>query len=308
MASQVIGTAKTQRSQRENDRKAYIMHINIIQVPYDSGHREERQGRGPKKFIQEGLVGVLEADGHKVDVSRVDAATSYTTEITTAFELNRALSVQVKAAVESKCFPLVLAGNCNACLGTLGGIDTKKTGVIWFDAHGEFNTPEITLSGFLDGMPLAMATGRCWQSILKTIPGFAPVPDERIMLVGAIDLDQAEEEAFARSAITVVPPGDFKVGSAGIFEKSLLELKQHVDSVYLHIDMDILDCGDVYANHLQISGGMQPDSLKKAIAMIKDHFTIAACTLASYDPAGDSDGRVANVGIQILKKVGEGIE
>ena len=174
--------------------------------------------------------------------------------------------------------------------------------MIWFDAHGEFNTPETTLSGFLDGMPLAMATGRCWKSLLKTIPGFEPVPDERIMLVGAVDLDRAEQEMFASSAITVVPPFNIDAGGVDAFEKSLLKLKQRVDSVYLHIDMDILDIDGVYANHLQISGGLQPGTMKQAVSSIKDHFKIAACTLASYDPASDPEGRVARVGIQLMRQ------
>lgn len=279
------------------------MQINVLQVPYDSGHWEERQGNGPKRFIEKGLVRVLEADGHQVEVDRIDADTPYTTEITTAFELNRALSIKVKAAVGKGWFPLVLAGNCNACLGTLGGIGSTTPGVIWFDAHGEFNTPETTLSGFLDGMPLAMATGRCWQALLKTIPGFEPVPDERVVLAGAMDLDRAEEAAFAKSAISVVPPFALEANGADGFEKSLLKLRQQVESVYLHIDMDILDYGGVYANHLKISGGMHPDTLKKAISMIKAHFTVAACTLASYDPDNDPDGRVADVGVRLMRHV-----
>ena len=279
------------------------MKIKILQVPYDSGHREARQGKGPARFIEEGAVRAIESDGHEVDVCRIDAATPYTTEITTAFELNRELSKQVNAAVEKGSFPLVLAGNCNVCLGTLGGLGSTKPGVIWFDAHGEFNTPETTLSGFLDGMPLAMATGRCWKSLLQTIPGFEPVQDERIILVGAIDLDRAEEERYSRSDITVVPPYDLDAGSAETFEKCLLKLKQQVDSIYLHIDMDILDLGGVYANHLQISGGMQPDTLKKAISSIKDHFKIAACTMASYDPSEDPDDVFIEVGIELMSKI-----
>ena len=106
----------------------------------------------------------------------------------------------------------------------------------------------------------------------------------------------------------MVPPLEVSADRMDAFDKVLLKLKEQVTSIYLHIDMDILELDGVFANHLEISGGMQPDALEKAIAMIKDHFTIAACTMASYDPAGDSDGRVANVGIQILKKVGEGIE
>ena len=94
----------------------------------------------------------------------------FLSEIGTAFELNRLLSKEVKAAVGDGMFPMVLSGNCNSCLGTIAGINSGQLGVVWFDAHGEFNTPETTQSGFLDGMPLAMATGRCWKTILKTIP------------------------------------------------------------------------------------------------------------------------------------------
>ena len=242
-------------------------------------------------------------DGHYLSTHCLDAVSDYTTEITTSFELNRALSNHVCVAVQENRFPLVLAGNCNACLGTLGGINSTTPGVVWFDAHGEFNTPETTLSGFLDGMPLAMAPGRCWQSLLQTIPGFEPVPDERIVLVGAVDLDKAEEEAFAKSAITVIPPFDFSAGGADTFEKSLLKLQQHVDSIYLHIDMDILDFDDLYANHLMISGGMLPDAMKQAITMVKEHFTIAACTVASYDPADDPEGIFAEAGILLVKEI-----
>ena len=164
------------------------MRVNIIQVPYDSGRRGERQGSGPARFFEAGLVDALKSDVHDLSTHGVDTPSDYPTEISTAFELNRALSRRVRAAVKENRFPLVLSGNCNACIGTLGGLASPKPGVIWFDAHGEFNTPETTLSGFLDGMPLAMATCRCWQALLKTVPGFEPVPDECIVLVGGVDL------------------------------------------------------------------------------------------------------------------------
>ena len=119
------------------------MKIQIIQVPYDSGYRDLRQGCGPAHFIDQNLDGMLEADGHQVRTTRIDAKAEFTTEIGTAFELNRLLSVEVKAAVESGSFPIVLAGNCNSCLGTIAGIGSAKLGVIWLDAHGEFNTNRL---------------------------------------------------------------------------------------------------------------------------------------------------------------------
>jgi len=280
------------------------MQIKIITVPYDSGYREKRQGLGPLRFMDEGLEQSLISDGHEVSAGRIDTQTQYTTEITSAFELNRELSIQVKTAVESGFFPLVLAGNCNTCLGSIGGMGSSKTGVVWFDAHGEFNTPETTLSGFLDGMPLSMLTGRCWQSLLKTIPGFEPIPDSRIMLVGAKDLDRAEEERFDRSQVTVVRGDRFdRDEDFELVSDCLQTFLENVDGVYLHIDLDILDYGGVYANHLKISGGMKPVFLEKTISLIKQTRAIKACTMASYDPANDRDGVVVSTGIQLLRHV-----
>ena len=156
------------------------MNIRIIKVPYDCGYKDMRQGLAPDYFIKNQLVQILEEDGHQVDISRVDAESIFTMEVATAFELNRLLSREVGSAVSDGAFPLVLAGNCNSCLGNIAGVNPDRLGVVWFDAHGEFNTPETTLSGFLDGMPLATATGRCWKAVAKTIPEFEPVKESNV--------------------------------------------------------------------------------------------------------------------------------
>jgi arginase len=135
------------------------MNIRIIQVPYDCGYKDIRQGLAPEYFLSNNLVQLREADGHRVEVCRIEAKSEFTLEVGTAFELNRLLSPAVKGAIAAGRFPLVLGGrNCNSCLGSIAGINSDRLGVVWFDAHGEFNTPETTLSGFLDGMPLAIAT------------------------------------------------------------------------------------------------------------------------------------------------------
>ena len=90
-------------------------------------------------------------------------------------------------------------------VGTLGGLGTGPTGVRWFDAHGDFNTPESTLGGFLDGMALAIATGRCWIGLAATVPGFTPVAEENVVLVGARDLDPAEGELLRASRVQHLP-------------------------------------------------------------------------------------------------------
>ena len=280
------------------------MKIQIIKVPYDCGYKELWQGRGPAHFIQHKLDRVLEADGHQVKITRIDSKSPFRTEIGTAFELNRLLSKEVKAAVGDGMFPMVLSGNCNSCLGTIAGINSGQLGVVWFDAHGEFNTPETTQSGFLDGMPLAMATGRCWKTILKTIPGFVPVKESNVILVGARDLDQEEERQLQKSGVNVI-------GSEGItpdnllktIEDALSRLQDRVTGIYLHIDMDAFSIEGGAANHFGASGGLSPEFIEASIAVVKKYFKLQAGTVASFDPTCDSTGGFLEAGIRCIRQI-----
>jgi len=100
--------------------------------------------------------------GSKPNVTTVRHEREPTAEVATAFELHGLVSNQVRRALGEGEFPLVLSGNCNiAAVGTLSGGGSYDLGVVWFDAHGEFNTPETTTTGFIDGMGLAIAVGHC---------------------------------------------------------------------------------------------------------------------------------------------------
>jgi arginase len=84
----------------------------------------------------------------------------------------------------------VLSGNRNSALGALAGLREQNCGMIWFDAHGDFNTPEITESGFFDGMGMAIAAGHCWKKLAATIPGLdlcqtlvLSMPEDVILIV-----------------------------------------------------------------------------------------------------------------------------
>lgn len=280
------------------------MKIQIIMVPYDSGYKNLRQGCGPAHFIDHGLDQLLESDGHEIKITSIDAESKFTTEIGTAFELNRLLSNEVKTAVANGLFPVVLSGNCNSCLGTIAGIDTDNLGIVWFDAHGEFNTPETTLSGFLDGMPLAMATGRCWKALAKTIPGFLPVKESNVLLIGARDLDPEEERQLQLSQVNVISSAGMNGDSLlNDVENGLKTLQNQVTGIYLHIDMDALSLDQGAANHFGVSGGMQPEFIKMAIAMVKKYYPLQACTIASFDPAFDSKNKFLATGIQCIRRL-----
>ena len=78
-------------------------------------------------------------------------------------------------------FPLVFAGNCNSGLGTTAGAGPQGLGVVWFDAHADFDDPEENESGFFDVMGLAPLTGRGWRALRHTIPGHAPIPERNVI-------------------------------------------------------------------------------------------------------------------------------
>ena len=280
------------------------MKIRIVQVPYDSGHKDLRQGRGPAHFIGRHLDQALEKDGHQVAVARIDTESAFPTEIGTAFELNRLLSAEIKTSIANSQFPVVLSGNCNSCLGTIAGLNSADLGVVWFDAHGEFNTPETTRSGFLDGMPLAMATGRCWKAMLETIPGFIPVQEENVILVGATDLDPEEERQLQQSRVKVIAAKEAEPDHLlKEFENALKALRPRVSGIYLHIDMDALSIAEGAANHFGASGGLQPEIVEAAAGLVKQYFRLRAGALASYDPAFDSGGGFLAAGIRCIREI-----
>lgn len=280
------------------------MQIQIIQVPYDSGKKNVRTGMGPGHFIHNSFDHILEAQGHSVGISTVQPSISFPTEIGTMFRVNCELAGQVRSAVQKDCFPLVLAGNCNSCVGTLAGFDARRLGIIWFDAHGDFNTPDTTLTGFLDGMGLAMATGHCWKALLKGIHGFAPVVEHRIVHVGARDLDPEEQQMLASSAITLINADglDSHTLTADL-EKAVRVLKQDVDGIYLHLDLDVLETAEGRANQLAFPGGLPPQILEKCIHVIRRQLPIMACAMASYDPSLDVNDQVFKAAVKIITAV-----
>lgn len=281
------------------------MDIEIIQVPYDSGHFCERTGCGPDYLLKNGIIELLQEEGHHLNVHRIESKTTFTTEIGTAFELNRILAEHIRSLPDNY-FPLVFSGNCNSCVGTLSGLSSDEIGIIWFDAHGDYNTPDTTISGFLDGMGLAMATGRCWKAFLHQIPGYKPVPESNVIHVGSLDLDLEEKRMFEEAGIPVIT-NNLKDENAllTLFKDALNNLRRNVKKVYVHIDMDVLETGQAKANHLTLPGGLRVETVIKCLGIIKEKFEICACVIASLDPVFDKDRIVLNAGMRIIKTIFE---
>lgn len=274
------------------------MKVRLFSVPWDSGHRDVRMGAGPLHLLELGLPERLEEDGHRVLRVDVEVGSPLLTETGVAFEVARRLAGEVKVARKADELPLVLAGNCVSALGTVAGL-SPGTGVVWLDAHGDFNTPETSPSGFLDGMALAMVVGDCWSGSTSRIPGFTPVRPEEVLLVGARDLDPLEKARLERAEIARLSAAH--LDDAGRVEEAVSTLAGVVDFVYLHLDLDVLDPGVARANPFATPGGASLEGVERLMARLIPALPLAALAVTAYAPEEDEDGRAARAAETLIR-------
>ncbi len=276
--------------------------ITIFAVPYDSGHRALRMGVGPEHLLSNGMEDALAATDHRVSSEILEARSSFRTEITTTFELLEVVAQRVGGAAGSGDFPLVLSGNCIATVGVVAGLmgaSEEELGIVWFDGHADFNTPETTTSASLDGMGLATAVGHCWSRMARTIPGFRPVREDNVVLVGGRGADSPEKERLRDSGVSMIEERRIRaVGSAEALGAALDAMVGRVGRVHVHVDLDVLDLEAVgQANEFAPEGGLTEEEVVESIRVIRERLGVASATIASYDPSFDQNGRVLQAGI-----------
>ena len=266
------------------------MTTTVISVPYDSGVKNARMGAGPTRLLELGI-------GAEGNVTHIDLPEDFfAAEVQSAIELDRRIASAVMTTRENNEFPLILSGNCNSSIGTISGLGIRRIGIVWFDAHGDFNTPETTRSGFFYGMALGVITVRCSQRVSESIPGFRTVPDNRIALVGARSFDPGESAALGNSEVTVVPVDEISNLRAMI---DTLD----ADEIYLHVDLDVLDSTEAKANTYAITGGLTSSQLADAIRVLGKRFRICAAAITAYDPSADTDGAAGRIAVEISKTI-----
>jgi arginase len=267
-----------------------MSELALVTVPYHLGERGMEVGRGPLVLMREGLEGVAEIHPRIVPENVLEKVGV----------VNKELAGVVGAVVERGAIPLVVAGNCNSCLGTLAGIQGGRTGIVWLDAHGDFHTPETSTSGFLDGMALAAAIGDCHGQLCGGIGFRQEVRADDVVLLGVRDLDEAEERRLAGSPVRW--RRDSQLGDA----LELLDgLARRVDSVYLHVDVDFLDASESPGVNYRGAGGVRASDGEKLIVEIARRVPLRAVGLTNYNPDCDPDLRTCQVVLGLLRALRE---
>lgn len=260
------------------------MQITLIAVPYDSGHLLARMGAGPRHLLDGGLARRLREAGHQVETEVVLLDDGFHTEATAGVELMRQVSGRVTAAREAGRFPVLLSGNCGTLVGSVSALGPATTGLLWFDAHGDLNTPDTSPSGYFDGMGFALLLGHGWQGLAATIAGFTPLPAENAALLAPRDLDPGEIALIEETGLLSLPPAELRT-TAG--REALAALGKRVERLHVHVDLDALDPEVIVGNHLPVPGGLEPEEVVEATGAATAHAPLASVSFASFHPEED---------------------
>ena len=274
-----------------------MSEVEIIVAPFHAGAPEVRVGRGPARLLREGLAERLGAR-----VTTIAPVDGFEGEIGRSFEVKRRVARAVADAVAGGRFPVVLAGNCNVSIGVHAGLAAPDAGVVWFDAHPDFDTPDEAMSGYFDGMGAATLTGQCWRGLAASIPGFRPLPEERLVWCGVRDFEHGQDDKVRASAGAAVFGGrNTPVELASALDEALDAAP--FNAALIHLDLDVLDVSVGRANEYAAPGGLTADGLDACLRTACERVRPLALTVASFNPDLEGADAIARAGVRAIERV-----
>jgi len=279
-----------------------ISKVGILGVPYNVGWKGEGIDKGPRALRDAGLAERLgkvartveDLGDIKADLPIYDDSNPKLLNPQQVIALCRVIALRVERICREGYFPLILGGEDSVLMGIVEGLKRglrKRIGLIYLDAHGDFNTPETTPSGLIGGMNLAVVAGRGAETLTKMF-GYAPqLPEENIVLFGVRDLDPPEKIALENSRVHVCSRAKIReVGAETAMIDVLDELEPLCDQFYIHVDLDVLDENAMKAQILPAQDGLSLSEFSSAIRTARATAGIQGLAIMVFNPLKDSEG------------------
>ncbi|MCP5096674.1 MAG: arginase [Chloroflexi bacterium] len=205
-------------------------------------------------------------------------------------KLHQPLATAVSQTINQNKRPVSIAGDCCTTIGVLAGLQHAGVNptLIWFDAHGDFNTWETTPSKFLGGMPLAMLVGK-GELTMNNAVGLSPLPEDKVILTDGRDLDPGEKMLVDASAVQHIPD-----------MATLLTAPLPDGPLYVHFDVDVLDPSDAPAMNYPAPDGPSISTIEQLFKRLAATGRITAVSVSAWNPEMDGNGRSQNVIMPLL--------
>jgi arginase len=290
--------------------------IRIIGVPMDLGQSRRGVDMGPSALRVAGLQSRLKQLGHTVeDIGNMpvkqpeeqpygEKRAKYLHEIA---ETCRDLAELTEKTLAEGFLPLVLGGDHSIAIGTCSGVSdffhkqSKKTGCLWLDAHGDMNTPESSPSGNVHGMPLASLIGYGAPELVELL-GFKPKVEPRnVAIVGVRDLDAKERRLVKDSGVHAFTMRDIdERGMREVMSEALRFATDDTEGIAVSVDMDLIDPADAPGVGTPVRGGITYREAHLAMEMIADSEAMASLEVVEINPVIDLHNKTALLGVEMV--------
>jgi arginase len=290
------------------------MQIDIIGVPIDLGADRRGVDMGPSAIRYAHLHHKLEELGYTLnDSGNIEVPIQETCSITDSrlkymdciVPMARRVAGAVATSMQGGRFPLVLGGDHSLSAGSIrGAAKRKKLGVIWVDAHADFNTAETTPSGNIHGMPLAALCGLgdrrlvcLWEA--ETTPILDP---RRVAVIGARDLDPGEKRNLQEADVMVQSMEQIdRIGMVAALEKAIDRVSRDVDGIYLSLDMDALDPRHAPGVGTPVPGGLTYREAHLACEVVAETGSLIGMDLVEVNPILDVQNQTAILAVEFIR-------
>ena len=269
------------------------------------------ESRGPATMAEGGIQEILAGIGAVVRVEESGLTPDEDTEYGGWKRLGMSLGHYADIVERNEregWFTVGLFATCPSMPGLVAGLQASgptveplRIGMLWLDAHPDFNTPETTRSGSLGGMPVAVATGRALHVLRRDASLAPPMSDQHVVMGGVRLTDPLEQWLLDDSRIEQVSVDDLRNASNAVFEQ-LDRLDRITDRLYIHIDMDVLDPTEVPFHGNAVPGGPSSHELATLFEQIFARYTSASAIGFATIPSRDPDG----VGLAAVNRMIEG--
>ena len=269
---------------------------------------------GPSAIRYANLSAALEDLGYTVsDLGNVEAPIPETVEEETGVRYADAVrsvcertAVRAAEMVSEGLFPVFLGGDHSISIGTVSGVASAadapgagRTGILWLDAHADFNTPETSPSGNVHGMPLAVLTGRGHPDLVGIGGGMA-VRAEDVAIVGLRSVDREEREYLARAGVNVYTMKDVDAYGVASVVRSALKDLSHLDRVHLSFDLDVVDPEIAPGVGTPVRGGLTYREAHFVMELINEAAVVSSLDVVEINPILDAKNGTAELAVELV--------
>ncbi|MFQ5896546.1 MAG: arginase [Nitrospinota bacterium] len=285
--------------------------VQIIGLPIDLGANRRGVDMGPSAIRYAGLQERVSCLGREVrDAGDVAVPVPesrqvgrphlrYAAEVAAAC---RELGAKVGAALRGGGFPLVLGGDHSLAMGSVRGAASVRgrLGLLWFDAHGDFNTPDTSPSGNIHGMPLAALAGPPHPELAEIVGSPPPVDPARVALIGVRNLDPAERERFRQAGVHVFTMKEVdRRGMESVVEEGLRTVSAGTEGYHVSFDLDAVDPREAPGVGTPVPGGLSFREAHLAAELVADDGRMLSLDLVEVNPILDERNRTAELAVSL---------